>query len=390
MNRVRSLIALLVLLPALGSAADPIADLQQRIKSGQAKLAFDTKHGYLGSLLKTLNVPISSQTLIFSKTSLQSEGISPKAPRALYFNDDVYVAWVQGASSIEIMSIDPKRGAMFYGLAQENDGRPEFELITGHICSACHHVSGLTKFVPRLLFSSVIPDESGGVEGTYPVQTTDESPMEERWGGWYVTGTHGAQRHLGNIVLKTPVSPLGNLPRVDFSKSSNLKDLSKLLDTSRYLSPHSDIVALMVLAHQLDIHNLIALAGAKPEADPKESGEPLVRAMLFSGAAPLKEPVSGTSAFTKEFSDRGPRDKSGRSLRELDLKTRLFRYPLSYMIYTNAFDEMSENVKAYVYRRLVEVLTGKDQSRNFAHLSNSDRQAILEIVRETKIGFPKP
>src|SRR5215471_10156310 len=203
----------LVALPAV--AADPVADLQTRIKQGNVLLEYEPSHGYLLSLLKHLNVPISSQTLVFSKTSLQSERISPKTPRALYFNDDVYVAWVQDAAAIEIMAVDPKRGANFYMLDQENDGHPVFELITGHVCSACHYDQSVKKFVPHLSFLSAIPDESGSVEGTYPIPTTDESPMQERWGGWYVSGTHGTQRHLGNIALKTPRTPLGNLAGID-------------------------------------------------------------------------------------------------------------------------------------------------------------------------------
>jgi hypothetical protein len=390
MKPLRTLwIALLLLIPALLLGSDPIGELEERIRSGQVKLQFEKGRGYLNSLLEHLDVPVSSQTLVFSKTSLQSEGITPKTPRALYFNDEVYVAWVQGTAGIEIMSIDSKRGAVFYALAQEDDGRPAFERVTGHVCSVCHHVQGLKTFVPRLLFASVIPDETGNADGVFPFPTNDQSPLEERWGGWYVTGTHGKQQHLGNIVLKTPVSPIGNLAGIDFAKNSNVTDLKGRFDTSRYLSPHSDIVALMVLAHQAEIHNLIALAGARTEADPKETGEPLLKAMLFSGAAPLKEPVTGTSTFAAEFAARGPKDGQGRSIREFDLKTRLFRYPLSYQIYTRAFDDMPENVKGYVYRRLLEVLSGKDQSRDFAHLSTSDRRAILEILRATKPDFPR-
>jgi hypothetical protein len=304
----------------------------------------------LSSLLKNLDVPISSQTLVFSKTSLQSERISPAAPRAMYFNDDVYVAWVQGGSTIEIMSVDPKRGAIFYALGQENDGRPQFEQVAGHVCSVCHYAEGTKKFVPRLSLSSVIPDETGNVEGSFPIPVDDQSPIEERWGGWYVTGTHGSQK---------------------------------------YLSPHSDIVALMVLGHQVRVHNLIALASAKPEADPRETGEPLVKALLFAGAPPLKEPMKGTSTFAADFAHRGPRDERGRSLRDFDLNTRLFRYPLSYLIYSKPFDELPENVKAYVYRRLQDVLTGKDKSQDFLHLSDADRTAILEILRDTKPDFPR-
>ena len=366
-----------------------IASLEERLKTGQVRLEFEPQHGYLISLLKQLDIPISSQTLVFSKTSLQSERISPKTPRAIYFNDDVYVAWVQDAGSIEIMSTDTKRGANFHMLGQENDGRPLFELITGHVCSACHYDQSVKKFVPRLTFSSVIPDETGSAEGTFPIQTTDESPLAERWGGWYVTGTHGSQRHLGNIALKNPRTPLGDLSGIDYSKSSNVTDLKSRFDTSRYLSAHSDIVALMVLAHQIDVQNLIMRAAATTEVQPAENGETLVRAMLFSGAEPLKGAIKGTTSFAADFSARGPRDGRGRSLRDFDLNTRLFRYPLSYLIYSQGFDALPDNVRAYVYRRLSEVLSGRDQTPAFAHLSRSDRAEILEIVRATKPDFPR-
>jgi len=374
---------------AAAYAEDPIALLGTKLKKQETRLEYEPRHGYLLSVLKQLNVPISSQTLVFSKTSLQSERISPKTPRALYFNDDVYVAWVQDSAAIEIMAVDPKRGANFYMLDQENDGRPVFEQVTGHVCSACHYDQSVKKFVPHLSFLSVIPDETGSVEGTSPIPTTDQSPMEERWGGWYVTGTHGTQRHMGNIALKTPRTIGGTLSGIDFSKSSNVTDLSNHFDTTRYPTPHSDIVALLVLAHQVDLQNLITLATAQPDANPKETGEPLVKALLFSGAVPFKGAVKGTSTFTSEFAARGPRDRQGRSLRDFDLKTRLFRYPLSYMIYTSGFDAMPDKVRTYVYRRLNEVLTGIDLTPDFSHLSRSDRASILEILRDTKSDFPR-
>lgn len=381
---------LLLMIPATGLASDPIAELQRKIDSGELRLEFNAERGYLDSLLKHLKIPVSSQTLVFSKTSLQSEHISPAAPRALYFNDDVYVAWVQGSSVIEIMPVDPQVGAVFYALRQEKVERPEFMRSTGHECSACHYSREVApRFAPRFLVTSVLPDATGNVEGAFPIPTTDESPLNERWGGWYVTGTHGDQRHLGNIVLNAPASAFGDLRAADFARSSNVIDLSGRFDTTRYLSPHSDIVALMVLAHQVQVHNLMALAGAKAETAPQETGEPIVKAMLFAGAAPLTAPVRGTSNFAAEFAGQGPRDGRGRSLRDLDLKTRLFRYPLSYLIYTKPFHEMPEGVKAYVYRRLREVLTGEDKGPDFAHLSGPDRTAILEILRETKPDFAR-
>ena len=380
-------LALLISAPIVRSE-DSVTDLQERLRQGSETLEFEPAHGYLVSLLKTLHVPVSSQTLVFSQTSLQSN-ISPQSPRALYFNDDVYVGWVPGARTIEIMGVDPQRGPVFYELAQEDDGKPTFEPVGGHVCSVCHYDSSQTKFVPRLVFSSVIPNEKGSVEGTIPLPADDQTPMEQRWGGWYVTGTHGSQRHLGNVVLPAPVSPFSSLPSIDYSRSLNVTELRGRFDTTRYLSPHSDIVALMVLAHQVEVQNRITLATARPDTDARETGEPLVKAMLFSGAAALKEPVKGTSSFEVEFSSRGPKDSRGQSLRDFDLKTRLFRYPLSYMIYSRGFDQMPDSVKSYVYRRLNDVLTGRDRSPDFGHLSSADRAAILEILLETKADFPR-
>ena len=157
----------------------------------------------------------------------------------------------------------------------------------------------------------------------------------------------------------------------------------------RSLSPHSDIVALMVLAHQKEVQNLIALANSKGNGAARETGEALVKAMLFAGAAPLTAPVKGTSSFTMDFASQGPRDSRGRSLREFDLQTRMFRYPLSYLIYSKSFDALSADVKTYVYRRLREVLSGEDKSKDFAYLGTADRTAILEILRATKPDFPR-
>jgi hypothetical protein len=389
---LRGVLAVFLVISAssAGLASGPVDELQQKIKSGAIQLKFDGDRGYLVSVLEQLKIPVSSQTLVFSKTSLQSERISPQTPRALYFNDEVYVAWIVGTPLIELMSVDPERGSLFYVLAQENDGKPLFERSTGHECSVCHYAQeSKTKFVPRALVTSVIPDATGNVEGAFPIPTTDQSPFKERWGGWYVTGTHGDQKHVGNIVLSKPASAFGDIPDAALKRASNVTNLKDRFDTTRYLSPHSDIVALMVLTHQAEIHNLIALADAMKDAAPKEYGEQLVKAMLFSGAVPLTAPVEGTSTFAKEFSSQGPRDSRGRSLRDFDLKTRLFRYPLSYLIYSKAFDQMPDGVKAYVYRRLREILNGQDKSKDFAHLSSADRSAILDILSETKPDFSR-
>jgi len=173
------------------------------------------------------------------------------------------------------------------------------------------------------------------------------------------------------------------------------------------------VVALMTLEHQTQMVNLMTrvgwearMASAESAAISKSLGEPtdvlrdsakhqidtaveeLVQYMLFVDETKLTDPIKGTSGFTEEFSKRGPADPQGRSLRQFDLKTRMFRYPLSYMIYSDAFDGMPDMVKERVYRRLYDILSGKDANPKFANLSAADRKAIIQIVAATKKGLP--
>ena len=377
------------------SLPEAIADLQRRIDSGELKLQLGDQAGYLRPLLKELRILPSSQTLVFSKSSAQLFLISPETPWALYFNDDVYVGYVQGAPHLEIASVDPVEGPVFYTLDQVAAEKPQFTKIPTD-CLACHDTFDSEKPIPRLLVLSVLSDAKGVALNRSSVVTNDKSPFAERWGGWYVTGTHGAQRHMGNRFVQEPASSLGDIHKyaksANLSNGANITDLTKRFDTKEYLSPNSDIVALMVLGHQTHIHNLITVANYNlrtktSESDLKEYGEQLVEAMLFAEAAPLAEPVRGTTNFAVEFSTLGPRDSKGRSLHQLDLKQRLLQYPLSYLIYAKSFDALPQAARDYVYRRLQEVLTGKDQSKTFAHLSTEDRKAILEILQETKPAF---
>jgi hypothetical protein len=374
---------------------EAIANLQRKIDSGKSKLDFDEPRGYLHSLLEKLDIPASSQSLVFSKSSAQLFLISPEAPRAVYFNDDVYVGYVQGAPHLEIASVDPVAGPVFYTLDQMKTEKPKFTLQPTD-CLACHDTFESEKPVPRLLMLSVLSDPTGVALNRTSIVTNDKSPFLERWGGWYVTGNSGNQRHMGNHFVRESAQSLGAIrdysKRADLSAGSNLTDLSKRFDTKAYLTPDSDIVALMVLGHQTHIHNLITVVGTNlrgnpSEGDVKEETERLINPMLFVDAAPLTEPVIGTTNFAAEFSARGPRDSQGRSLHQLDLKTRLLRYPLSYLVYSKSFDSLPQAAKTSIYRRFWEVLSGMDTSAKFNHLSPADRKAILEILQETKPDF---
>lgn len=388
---------------------DPVAQLQGKLERGETDLKYDVQYGYLPDLLRQLDISPSSQMLVFSKTSFQRTRISRRSPRAVYFNDDTYIGFVQQGEVIEISAADPRQGAVFYTLTQAKAERPAL-LRQTHDCLQCHS-SSKTQDVPGHLVRSVFPDGSGmPVFNAGTFNTSHESPLKERWGGWYVTGTHGQQRHMGNVFVTDRQRP----ERLDIEAGANVTDLTKLIDTSPYLTSHSDIVALMVLEHQVKVHNLITAAGyharlalhyeasinqalGRPADHLSEStqsryktpAEKLLKYLLFVEETPLEGRVTGTSPFAHEFAARGPRDRQDRSLRDFDLEHRLFKYPCSYEIYSAAFDALPDVVKDYVYRRLYDIVTGQDQSSDFARLIAADRQAIREILLDTKPGLPE-
>ena len=385
---------------------DAVARLQQQLERGDVQLEFAETTGYLPSLLKLLDVSVSSQSLVFSKTSLQSNHISPSNPRAIYFNDNVFVGWIRGADLIEITALDPKLGAELYVLEQTKTGKPRFQRGIG--CSGCH-VAGNTRFVAGPLMRSVYAGSNGSGFGESRSFITDHnSPFTERWGGWYVTGTHGSIKHLGNMFF----SGDSNLDDVDALTGGNVTSLDSKVDLKGYLSPHSDIVALMVMAHQTQGQNLIVWLGQEARLAAKEQQElnqarlskvadwetspkfrityavdELLKYMLFADEAKFDAPIKGTTTFAQEFAARGSKDKQGRALRDFDLQQRLFRYPLSYLIYTEAFDNVPTLAREEFYRKLWLVLNGQDKT--FAHLRATDCKAMLEILCDTKQNLPE-
>jgi hypothetical protein len=223
------------------------------------------------------------------------------------------------------------------------------------------------------------------------------TPIDDRWGGWYVTGKQVPVKHLGNV-------PVLHVPRsyVRADAAPKLATGSEAFDTAAYLTPHSDIAALMVLNHQTHVTNLlirlgwqarIAASGSSPRpavstGDVRDTAIELADYILFADEAALPSPIAGASGFASDFAARGPRDAKGRSLRQLDLTRRLLRYPCSYMIYSDAFDRLPQQAKTLVYERLWEVLSGGAKDWDYSKLSPDDRRAIIEILRETKKELP--
>jgi hypothetical protein len=404
--------------PLIGYAERPthnaIARLQERLDHDELQLKFVPGRGYLDSLLQALGIDPSSQTLVYSKTSLQIDLIRAATPRAIYFNDDTYVAWIRNTSMIEITTVDSALGPVFYTLPDRDPTSVRFDRETLR-CLTCHDTFSLMGGgVPRFLFmSSPVTITGEPLTTEISRDTTDATPISERWGGWYVTGKPDGLVHLGNIQVSGPVrSTTTDVEHLEVTRPGTLEKLDGVFDTQPYLTDHSDVVALLVFEHQVYIHNLITRASYKartlvarendgrsadslswdqlpPKAQPivRAMLEPLVKSLLFVDAIRLPGKITGNSGFDRWFQAQGPRDPKGRSLRELDLRTRVFRYPMSYLIYSAGFDGLPAYAKEYVYRRVADILRGRDRSPAYAGLSAADRATVLEILTATKPSF---
>ena len=375
-------------------ATDALGRFGRRLASGEATLDYVEGAGYLPSLLEQLGIGIDSQVLVFSKTSFQHALINPKNPRAVYFNDSVSIGMVPGGSVYEMMAVEPNRGLAFYSLDTKRTEHPVFQR-RGVECLFCHGPGN--KGAAAMVVASVIPNAEGVPAYTSAfIDTIDHrTPFDRRWGGWYVTGTHGSQTHLGNAVAPDPERPLD----LEEANTQNQTSLAGRIDVGKYLTGTSDIVALMTLEHQVGMTNRLGALGVQysaaqragsvsAERDLDGAVRDLVDYMLFVEAAPFTAPITGVSSFTQTFAARGPRDAQGRSLREFDLQTKLFRYPVSYMIYSELFDALPKTIRERVYLRLYDVLTGRDTSAQYERLSGEDRKAALDIIAATKPALP--
>jgi hypothetical protein len=356
---------------------DPVAALNRKLASGAATLRYDpAAGGYLRAVLDALEVPVASQMLAFAETSLQASKIRRENPRAVYFNDLVSVAWIRGSDLLELAAQDPAQGVVFYTLAQAPTGSPRFE--RNDTCLACH-LSWDTLAVPGYVLQTVFPRQSERdyANGGF---VDHRMPIEERWGGWFVTGAQVPPRHMGNQPTLQPTLRTG--------PAQKLATVQGEIDIRQYLTPHSDVTALLVFDHQVHAANLMtrlnweARAGTPDRVE--EAATELVDYLLFVDEAPIPGKVAGTSGFAAAFTALGPRDGKGRSLRDLKLEGRLLQYPLSWMIYTPMFDALPDAARTRVRARLTAVLVGTDTHGRYAHLTPAIRTAIREILRETK------
>jgi hypothetical protein len=375
-----------------------IVDVNRKLQDGSVQFTFDERSGFLRSALEALQLPLDSQLLVFSRASLQGKRIGEQNPRALFFSERVALGWVRGGDVIEVAAHDETAGVVFYTLEQRADAaKGPVQFKRAFECLGCH-VTGNTLGVPGLLMFSTTradPNQFSGV----PRHIDHSDPFSQRFGGWFVTGSTGSNKHMGNEAAA-----------VDARASRELTSVAGLFDTGGYRALTSDIVAHMVLTHQAGMTNVLTRASWEaraldPSLHPSFTPDPgmneriaavmtsvaseVVDYLLFVDETKLADRVRGASGFAERFSASGPRDRKGRSLYELDLNRRLMKYPCSYLIYSPAFDALPPLAKDPIYKRLWEVLSGQAQDARYqSALSLADRQAIVEILRDTKKDLP--
>jgi hypothetical protein len=352
---------------------------------GRAAPAIDTSGElpFLRSLLKELEVPVSSQMLVFTATSLQKGLISARNPRALYFNDDTYVGFVP-RGRVEVISLDPELGGIFYIFDRLQPGRRPAVRRSSE-CMNCHAPRHMDN-VPGLVIESVIPGLTGGGERAFRRELSGHAvPLGDRFGGWHLTGTGSAMpQNWSNLLLVRKNGEAKELPNAPGERC----------DLTRYPLPTSDLLAQLLHEHQVGFVNRALQAGYRcrelsatdslDEVALKELAAPLLKYLLFAEEAPLVPGMLGDSPFAADFTAAGKRDSRGRSLRDLDGQTRLLRYRCSYMIDSPAFSGLPTQLRQHLLRELAAALDGGSIG---SHLPAQERSAVSLILNETLPAF---
>lgn len=368
--------------PGIRYAAGPLSNdidrLDRQLDAGHARLTFEGRSGYLKSVLAALKIPVDSQMLVYSRASFQGRHVTEKGPRAIFYNDTTQVAWVRDADMLELATQDPERGTVYYTLKQASGETPRFQRAS--VCLGCHRTRGTHEIPGLILFSALRLDTGGFGPAGY---MTPSTPFDERFGGWFVTGSSVPKGHRGNDAAALVGHPLP------------IASVDGLFDRDGYPGNTSDVAALMVFTHQVHVVNLLIRANwaarvAQPKTPEDQRGiaRALADALLFVDETPLPQRMVGTSGFAERFSAIGPTDRRGRSLRQLDLTTRLMRYPCSYLIYSPMFEALPAAVRSLVYERMWQVLSGADTDPRHRQMARADRQAVVEILRDTRPDWP--
>ncbi len=371
---------------------DRFTELKGRLEAGVVTLDPSGELPYLLSLLKELEIPVSSQLLVFSTTSLQLRFISPQNPRAIYFNEDIYVGYIPGGR-MEIVSLDPEVGGIYY-IFDIPKGMEAPVVDRADRCMNCHADED-TNYVPGIAIKSVIPGLRGGSLNAFRQKVTGHGiPFEERFGGWHVTGDHAIGKHMGNLLGEMNAGTI---------RTEELKP-GAAFDFSKYPVPTSDILAHLLFEHQAGfvnrfveasyrtrtyLHEDTGLLSAEHTQELNGLARELTKYLLFADEVALPGAgVTGDSAYVEEFLANRREASNGMSLKDLDLKKRIFKYRCSYMIYSPVFAGMPGELKKKVYRGLQQALNTEEPIPEFGHLAPSEKLAIRGILRETLKDLP--
>ena len=379
------------------SPQDPATLLQQRMERKEVTLAAgEDPKVFLRAYLEALKVPVSSQVLVFSKSSLQRTFVSGRNPRAMYFNEDTYVGWMPGGL-IEVAGIDPVLGGIFYifRVPDKPDAVPVLE--RRESCMGCH-AGGPTSFLPGLMVRSLNTKEDGGTLGeASPHNGGHHTPFEKRWAGWYLTGQPEGMKHMANVFAARGGTAVSASP------------LESVVPPGTHLAPGSDILTMLLHDHQVMAVNVLmeanyrvrtalhAAGGDKPVAERELRADDMEMAhtqvqkvlgfLLFATEVPLPAPVAGDPAFRKDFTATRRPDKGGRSLKDFSLQAHLMQHRCSYMIYSAAFRGLPGTFQRLLFSELRAALTADGNSGPAAHLPAAERKAIHEILIDTIPGY---
>jgi hypothetical protein len=383
-------------LPPHSYSSRPLTDrftqMKADLEAGRIPLDRTSEKAFVQSLLKALGIPASSQSLVFSTTSLQLRYITPANPRALYFTDDLYVGYIPGAR-LEIVSLDPEAGAVFY-IFDVPRGEQPIAIERSSRCANCH-VGADTGYVPGLVVKSVVPGPTGGSLVSYRQEQSGHGiPFSERFGGWYVTGRHAIADHWGNTVGRMS----------DGKIQRNAIAPGQYFDFSKYLVGTTDVLPQLLLEHQTGLVNRVVEAGYRARAalhadggelspahvaELTEQARSVTRYLLFADEVPLPAGgVEGDAAFRKDFLSTRKAAPGGASLKDFDLRTRLFRHRCSYMIYSPVFTGLPAVMKQAIYRRMSEALSTTRPDREYNYLSAIEKQLIRGILKATLPDLP--
>jgi hypothetical protein len=364
---------------------DQFTKIKADLESGKVKLDRTSEKAFVVSLLAALDISPATQTLVYSTTSLQLSRISPRNPRAIFFNEDVYVGWVP-RGQIEIASIDPALGGIYYifNIPRNPRASAPIRIERSTRCFNCHAEFENGR-VPGLLLKSVVPGPGGGsLESFYGDITGHSIPLKDRFGGWHLTGKHGITEHWGNMV--------GTLSPAGLKKFANPPGRQFRWDT--YPVATSDVLAHLLHEHQVGFVNRAikatydtraALAAGDAQAMIAKHAAILTRYLLFADEA--KFPVGGIGGdalLKKYFAGRARRTKAGLSLRDFDLRTRIFKHRCSYMIHSAAFTGFPAPLKQQIFEEIRAALNPTKAHPASAHLPAAEKRTIAAILSATK------